>query len=177
MAITAPFELLQKLELRCSKNSSGMPTNQAVIDDWVGIGFKINNIPFLAKMDEINEISPLPKTIRVPGVKFWVKGLANIRGSLIPVLDMRAYLFGLATELHKNSRVLIINQSGLMAGLLVEEVYGMRRIKPEELGNEVDQDLGSIRDYLVGSYVDRVQQWNVFSVDKLVNTDQFVRVV
>ena len=177
MAITAPFELLQQLESRCSKNSSGMPTNQAVVDDWVGIGFKINSIPFLAKMDEINEISPLPKTIRVPGVKFWVKGLANIRGSLMPVLDMRAYLFGNATELQKNSRVLIINKAGLSAGLLVEEVYGMRRFKPEELGNEVDSDLGSIQDYLIGNFVDRVQRWNVFSVDKLVKTDQFVRVV
>ena len=74
MAITSPIELLQSLDLRCRKNSSGMPTNQAVVDDWVGIGFRINSIPLLAKMDEINEISPIPQTIRVPGVKFWVKG-------------------------------------------------------------------------------------------------------
>ena len=154
-----------------------MPTNQAVVDDWVGIGFRINNIPLLAKMDEINEISPIPQTIRVPGVKFWVKGLANIRGALMPVLDMRAYLFGDATELHKNSRVLIINQMGLNAGLLVDEVYGMRRFKPEEFGDETDMDLGSIGDYLTGSFADRVRRWNVFSVDSLVKAERFVRVV
>lgn len=177
MAITSPFELLQKLDARCRKNSSGIPTGKAVSDDWVGIGFRINNIPLLAKMEEVEEISPLPETIRVPGVKSWVKGLANIRGSLMPVLDMRAYLFGDATELHKNSRVLIINQMGLSAGLLVEEVYGMRRFKPEERNDEVDAELGSIGDYLIGNFVDRVQRWNVFSIDKLVKTDQFVRVV
>lgn len=177
MAITSPFDLLQSLDFRCRKNSSGMPTNQAVVNDWVGIGFRINNIPLLAKMDEINEISPIPVTIRVPGVKFWVKGLANIRGALMPVLDMRAYLFGDATELHKNSRVLIINQMGLSAGLLVEEVYGMRRFKPEELGDEIDLDVGSIGDYLIGSFTDRVRRWNVFSVDKLVKTEQFIKVV
>jgi len=177
MAITSPFELLQSLDLRCRKNSSGMPTNQAVVDDWVGIGFRINSIPLLAKMDEVNEISPIPQTIRVPGVKSWVKGLANIRGSLMPVLDMRAYLFGNVTELHKNSRVLIINQMGLSAGLLVEEVYGMRRFKAEEFGDEIDLDLGSIGDYLIGSFADRVRRWNVFSVDKLVKTERFVRVV
>jgi len=177
MAITAPFDLLQTLDSRCRKNSSGMPTSKTVVDDWVGIGFRINNIPLLAKMDEITEISPLPETIRVPGVKSWVKGLANVRGSLMPVLDMRAYLFGDETELHQNSRVLIINHKGLSAGLLVDEVYGMRRFKPEERGDEIDPDLGSIQDYLTGSFVDRVQRWNVFSVDKLVITDQFVRVV
>jgi len=177
MPITSPFDLLQALDSRCRKNSSGMPTGKAVVDDWVGIGFKINDIPLLAKMDEIDEISPLPQTIRVPGVKSWVRGLANIRGSLMPVLDMQAFLFGNATSVHKDSRVLIINQMGLSAGLLVEEVYGMRRFKPEELGDDTDPGLGSIGDYLIGNFVDRVQRWNVFSVDKLVKTDQFVRVV
>ena len=177
MSTTSPFDLLQSLDSRCRKNSSGMPTGKAVVDDWVGIGFKINDIPLLAKMDEINEISPLPQTIRVPGVKSWVRGLANIRGSLMPVLDMQAFLFGSATILHKNSRVLIINQMGLSAGLLVDEVYGMRRFKPEELDSEIEPDLGSIGNYLIGNFVDRVQRWNVFSVEKLVKTDQFVRVV
>ena len=97
MTVTSPFDLLQGLDSRWRKNSSGMPTNQAVVDDWIGIGFRINDILLLAKMDEINEISPIPPTIRVPGVKFWVKGLANIRGSLMPVIDMKAYLFGTAT--------------------------------------------------------------------------------
>lgn len=177
MAITSPFEILQSLDSRCRQNSSGMPTSQAVSDDWVGIGFRINDIPFLAKMDEVDEISPIPNTIRVPGVKSWVKGLANIRGSLMPVLDMRAFLFGDATELDKNSRVLIINQMDLSAGLLVEEVYGMRRFKPGDRGEEIDPDLGSIGEYLIGNFVDRVQRWNIFSVDKLVKADQFVRVV
>lgn len=177
MAITSPFEILQSLDSRCRQNSSGMPTSQAVSDDWVGIGFKINDIPLLAKMDEVDEISPIPNTIRVPGVKSWVKGLANIRGSLMPVLDMRAFLFGDETELNKNSRVLIINQMDLSAGLLVEEVYGMRRFKPGDRGEEIDPDLGSIDEYLIGNFVDRVQRWNIFSVDKLVKADQFVRVV
>ena len=82
-----------------------------------------------------------------------------------------------STEMHKNSRVLIINQMGLNAGLLVEEVFGMRRFKLEELGDEIAAGLGSIEDYLIGNFGDRVQRWNVFSVDKLVKTDQFVRVV
>ena len=177
MPITSPFELMQTLETRSRQHSSGMPTGKAVSDDWVGIGFSINNIPLLAKRVDGGEIAPVPETVRGLGVKSWVKGLANIRGSLMPVLDMRAYLFGDATELNKNSRILIINQMGLSAGLLVEEVYGMRRFKPDERGEEVDPELGSIRDYLTGNFVDRVRRWNVFSVDKLVKTEEFVRVV
>ncbi|MEE8365966.1 MAG: chemotaxis protein CheW, partial [Gammaproteobacteria bacterium] len=137
MTVTSPFQMLELLDTRCRKNSVGLPRVKKVVDDWIGIGFKINGIPLLAKMDEVSEILPPPQTIRVPGVKAWVRGLANIRGSLMPVLDMKDYLFGVVTKINKNSRVLVINKSGLVAALLVEEVFGLRRFKQEELKDEV----------------------------------------
>ena len=95
----------------------------------------------------------------------------------MPVLDMNSFLFGNDTELRKESRILIINKMGVVAGLLVDEVYGLRRFKPEECRDEIDPEVGPVRDYLTGIFVDQVRRWNVFSVDKLVNTEQFIRVV
>lgn len=177
MTATAPFQMLESLDARCRKNSIGLPVVKVVVNDWIGIGFKINGIPLLAKMDEVTEILPPPQTIRVPGARAWVKGLANIRGLLMPVLDMNDYLFGSTTEISKDSRVLVINQSGLVAALLVDEVFGLRRFKQEELQDEAGPDTDSINQYLAGIFVDQVRRWNVFSIGKLVNTDQFVRVV
>ena len=177
MAISSPFEILQALDASFRANASGMPVNKSVNDEWVGVGFQINDIALLVKMDDVSEILPPPQTIRVPGVKFWVKGLANIRGSLMPVLDMKAFLYGQATVVGKNSRILIINKKGLTAGLLVEEVHGLRRFKPAELRDEMNPEIGSIKEYLSGIFVDQVHRWNVFSVDKLVGTEQFFRVV
>lgn len=177
MAITAPFELLSELDARCRKNSSGLPVAKAVVDDWIGIGFSLNGISLLAKMDEISEILPPPPTIRVPGVNYWVKGLANIRGILMPVLDMKAFLYGEATDIRKQSRILIINQLGIVAGLLVDEVYGLRRFKPEEHQQEIRQDTGAMGEFLVGTFVDQIRSWNVFSVEKLARAEQFLRVV
>lgn len=177
MPITSPFELLKSLETRCRNNSSGLPVARAVVDDWIGIGFSINDVALLAKMDDISEILPPPQTIRVPGVTHWVKGLANIRGSLMPVLDMRAFLFGEASVIRKESRILIINKQGLVAGLLVDEVYGLRRFKPEDHEKVVEPDVGSLGAFLAGIFSDQARRWNVFSVDKLAKADQFLRVV
>lgn len=177
MGITSPFEILQSLDDRCRKNASGLPVNRKISEDWVGIGFSLNGITLLAKMDEVTEILPPPQTIRVPGVKHWVMGLANIRGSLMPVLDMNAYLFGEATRIKKESRVLIINLMGVAAGLLVEEVYGLRRFKPEDHQKETDVKSSAVKEYLNGKFVDQVRKWNVFSVEKLIKTEQFIRVV
>ena len=177
MAITSPFQMLESLDTRCQKNSNGLPVVKDVVDDWIGIGFKINGIPLLAIMDDVSEILPPPQTIRVPGVKSWVKGLANIRGSLMPVLDMNGYLFGSPTKITKDSRILVINKLGLVAALLVEEVFGLRRFKHAERRDEVDPDTGPVNKYLAGIFVDQARRWNVFSMEKLVQTEQFLRIV
>jgi len=169
--------MLQSLDERCRKNASGLPVNRKVSEDWVGIGFSLNGIPLIAKMNEVSEILSPPQTIRVPGVKHWVTGLANIRGNLMPVLDMKAFLFGEATLVKKESRVLIINLMGMAAGLLVEEVYGLRRFKPEDHLKEADIGVSAMKEYLNGMFIDQVRKWNVFSVEKLIKTDQFIRVV
>ena len=177
MSITSPFELLASLDQRCRRNSSGLPVAKSVVDDWIGIGFSLNGISLLAKMDDVSEILPLPPTIRVPGVTYWVNGLANIRGSLMPVLDMRAFLYGETTDVRKESRILIINKLGVVAGLMVDEVYGLRRFKPEEHQQEISPDTGSMAEYLVGTFADQVRHWNVFSVEKLARAEKFLRVV
>ena len=177
MPITSPFEILKSLDARCRRNSSGLPVAKTVVDDWIGIGFAINRVPLLARMDDVSEILPPPETIRVPGAIHWVLGLANIRGNLMPVLDMNAFLFGKPTELRKESRVLIISKLGVVAALLVDEVFGLRRFKPDEQQAETTADGGSLGPYLNGSFVDQVRSWNVFSVEKLARAETFLRVV
>ena len=154
MSIASSFEILKELDARCRDNSSGLPVASAVVDDWIGIGFSINDIPMLAKMDEVSEILPPPETIRVPGVTHWVKGLANIRGSLMPVLDMNEFLYGEPTKIRKESRILIISELGLVAGLLVDEVFGLRRFKQEEHQQEIVQDTQvPLNIYLGGTFL------------------------
>ena len=177
MSIASPYELLKQLDQRCRQNSSGLPVAKGVIEDWLGIGFAINDTPLLVRMDEVEEILPMPETIRVPGVKSWVIGLANVRGNLMPVIDMNGYLSGHPTELRKQSRVLIVNRQGVLAALLVDEVFGLRRFKPEERVNENAPDLGALASYLSGMFADQVRRWNVFSVDKLTTDEPFMSVV
>lgn len=177
MPINSPFETLRELDRRCRENSSGLPVARGIVDDWLGIGFSIHGIPLIAKMDDVSEILPPPEMIRVPGVAHWVKGLANIRGNLMPILDMNGFLYDEVTEFRKQTRILIVNKLGILAGLLVDEVYGLRRFKPEEMQQALEPNAGSMADYLTGVFDDQVRRWNVFSVEKLAGTESFLRVV
>lgn len=176
MSIASPYELLKQLDARYRRNSSGLPVARGVIEDWLGIGFAINDVPLLARMDEVSEILPVPHTVRVPGVKDWIIGLANIRGNLMPVLDMNGYLHGTPTQIRKESRILVINNQGVAAALLVDEVFGLRRFKPEELRDETAADAGTLGEYLCGMFIDQVRRWNVFSIARLTGAEPFLRV-
>jgi twitching motility protein PilI len=121
----------------------------------------------------------VPETIRVPGVKSWVKGLANIRGALMPILDLKAYLQNGETQISKKNRILIINKSGVLAGLLVEEVFGLRKFKEGMLEENKSDGIAkmNISHYVVGEFSDNNEHWNVFSIKTLLTTERFLRVV
>lgn len=175
----SPFAYLQEIEKRCHAHAVGLPTQQTVIDDWVGIGFSSNALNCVARMSEVTEILPVPDTIRVPGVKSWVKGLANIRGALMPILDLRGFVTGENTLVNPKCRILIINQAGVLAGLLVEEVFGLRRFKQELIQKTISGDVKEARmsAYITGGFSEESRYWNIFSMQSLVSTNKFLRVV
>ncbi len=177
MRDTTPYAVLNELDRLCRANARGLPAGNKVVDDWIGIGFRLSGERLIAPMDEVAEILPPPSTVRVPGVLSWVRGLANIRGNLMPVLDMNVYLNADPIPGGKESRVLIIDRDGVVAALLVEEVFGLRRFKPEmKLPGDGDKH-NNLEPYLDGAFNDEQDRWRVFSVDKLVHSDQFLKVV
>lgn len=177
MVAGTPFELLQDIDQRCRLNAKGLPTGTRVVEDWIGIGFTLTGKKLVAKMDDVAEILPPPETIRVPGVLGWVKGLANVRGTLMPILDMNVFLKGKINNPAKEQRILVINKHNVVAGLLVEEVFGLRRFKPEMKAEEVSSDMGLLEPYLEGAFTDEQDLWNIISFEKLVSHEQFLKVV
>ncbi len=176
MGSRSPFAVLQDIEQRCRSNSLGLPAGEQVEEDWVGIGFELCGETLIARMSEINEILPPPDTVRIPGVLPWVRGLANVRGSLIPVVDVQALLCGEYIRPSKKNRLLVIDQDDIQAGVLVNEVYGLRRFKPEDRHPRAKASQPGLKDLLDGGFDDNRQQWSVFSVRRLVGNEQFLRV-
>lgn len=176
-AANTPFELLQEIDQQCRLSARGLPTGAKVEDDWVGIGFMLGGKRLVAKMSDVAEIISPPKTIRVPGVREWVQGLANVRGTLLPILDMTMYLQQESSVQEEQSRVLVINKHNVIAGLKVQEVFGLRRFKAEMRANDVADSMGTLQPYLDGVFAEDNLQWNIFSIEKLVAHEPFLKVV
>lgn len=172
-----PFDLLRELENRSKAALSGAAgENDIDVEEWVGIGFKLGDEPFVIDRKWIREVMMMPAFVtRVPGAKSWVKGLANVRGHLVPIIELKSFL-GAGSEFNqRDRRVLVINTADLPIGLVVDEVFGFRRFMDREQVAEVPQTTIRCDHYLDGSYARGAETWPVFCMEKLLRSEDFLR--
>ncbi len=88
-----PFELLQATDELCRNNAFGLPKLEEQQASWSGVAFILRGVRYLAPLDEVAEIIDLPASSKVPGAKHWVVGIANVRGVLLPIMDLQGFLY------------------------------------------------------------------------------------
>jgi chemotaxis signal transduction protein len=64
-----------------------------------------------------------------------------------------------------------------VAALLVEEVFGLRRFKPDMRKDLDTSGRGPLEPYLDGAFIDDQNEWFIFSVERLVQHEHFLKVV
>lgn len=169
-----PFQRLQEIEQLCSNSAELLPSLESHKDDWAGIGFSLGNIELLSTMGEVTEILDPPQYTKVPGVKPWVLGIANVRGSLLPLIDLRSFVTGVSVKNIKKSRVLVVNYGGSSTGLVVDDVLGMRHFALSEQVYELPEVDVSLRPYITQAFQRDNKNWPVFSFDALIEDERFL---
>jgi twitching motility protein PilI len=171
-----PFELLKELEKRSRNVTSGSAPDATAGHEWVGVAFRMGGETFLVAREETREVLGYPAAVtRIPGAKLWVKGLANIRGQLLPMLDLRQFLGSGATTPGRNTRIVVVNHREIPAGLMVDEVLGFRRFAETEFNAEPPPTVIRCESYLAGAFRRGGEVWPVLSLKSLVESQSFLQ--
>src|SRR5512134_4033948 len=125
MAGSQVLDLLRDIEADTFRNSAPLPSKRDARPQWQGLGFQLGGVRLVAPLGEVMEILKVPRVTALPRVKAWVLGVANVRGRLIPVIDLHRFLGLTATVSRLQWRVLIVEEGDLIAGLLVEQSFVM----------------------------------------------------
>ncbi len=173
--LLTPFERLHQIDSRCRALAAGLPSQKEVAHTWAGIGFRMGSRYYVAPMGEVGEVLPEPRQTQLPGVKPWIRGVANVRGRLLPVIDLCGY-FGLElSPLRKQRRLLVVDHRDVFAGLTVDEVFGMQHFPVDGFSELLPHVESSIRPFLHGVF-QRERPWLVFSPQTLAAHPDFLRV-
>lgn len=173
--LQTPFEKLLEIDQRCRALAAGLPSQQEVVQTWSGIGFRMGERRFVAPMGEVSEVLHEPRFTLLPGVKSWVKGVANVRGRLLPVMDLCGFFGGELSPLRKQRRVLVVDHQEVFAGLTVDEVFGMQHFPVAAFSERLPPLEASIQPFIHGVF-QREQPWLVFSPHALAMHQEFIEV-
>lgn len=173
--VAQPFELLREIERRSRIAVAGKSSGE-LAEEWVGIGFRIGEEYFVAQREQVREVLMLPDSMtRVPGASRWMLGIANLRGHLLPLIDLKMFLGSGRTSLRRVTRVISVNHRDIPAGLVVDEVQGFRRFSDSEYTDKWPQTAARCDRYIEGAFERGADTWPVFNLYDLLESNTFLQ--
>ena len=114
-------------------NENNSATNQAVLISQV-VSFHLATEHYGINILNVQEIILVSKITRIPEVPSYVEGLINLRGKVLPVIDLRRR-FGMSSlDYGENTRIIVTNTSQRTIGMVVDAVHEVLRLD----GNQIE---------------------------------------
>jgi twitching motility protein PilI len=170
-----PFRLLLEMERLARRARIGADDDGSADAEWTGIAVRIGEFRLLTPREDVMEVMMAPAVTRVPGAQPWLRGVTQLRGQLVPITDLRVFLLDEPVRPLDGARILVTSHRQIPAGLVVDEVFGFRRL-PESRRRVVDLDGLPLR---VRPCVDsgfwlEDRVWPVVQLRSLTETDRFL---
>ncbi|MEM7098927.1 MAG: chemotaxis protein CheW [Pseudomonadota bacterium] len=133
-------------------HASPLPHKEEGQQEWQGLGFSIGGARLVAKIGEVSEMLIAPRLTRLPGVKPWILGVANVRGRLLPVIDLHQFLGLPSTVAAHKARVMVVEQDDMVAGLVIEQSLGIQHFPQDAFEVGLGQDLEGLGRFVSGAF-------------------------
>jgi purine-binding chemotaxis protein CheW len=97
------------------------------------VGFRIGNETFGVRIGSVREIVRVPEITSVPSAPETVEGVINLRGKIIPVMDLRKRFGQSDIRPDKKNRILVVELENKLVGLIVNAASEVLKISPSEI--------------------------------------------
>lgn len=131
-------------------NGAEEQKKEELLETWVT--FSLANEIFGLPVHNVKEILRAGTITRVPHAPHPVRGVTNMRGRVLPVVDLRLRLGIRETEVSHLSRVLVVESQGRLIGLLVDSVRQVIRINRKAVQQPPPDVITNQSDYIIGVY-------------------------
>ena len=122
------------------------------------VSFKIGDEEFGVDILSVQEINRMSQITKVPNTSDFIEGVINLRGRVIPVMDLRVKLGMPRKEHGKNTRIVVVELRGQTIGFIVDEVSEVLRISKDITEAPPEMVGGMNSDYItsIGKLEDRL---------------------
>ena len=99
-----------------------MMGNHVPLDDGqMRYGYKIADIGLLVDANTVAEVVPRPLPVRLPRTPAWFCGLTNLRGTLVPIFDLKLLMGVAEKDKGREAFALIVGEGDEAVGFFIEQ--------------------------------------------------------
>jgi purine-binding chemotaxis protein CheW len=92
------------------------------------VGFRVGRETYGVPITSLHEIVRVPEITVVPDAPVYLEGVINLRGKIVSVMDLRKRFGEKQVALNKQNRILVVEHSGKLAGLIVDSASEVLKI-------------------------------------------------
>jgi chemotaxis signal transduction protein len=136
--------------------------------------FVLDDVEYAVHIDSILEIGEPLITTPVPNVSDWVLGVANLRGDIVSVIDLRAFM-GLPLAGPAQEKRMLVAQSGggeISACFVVDQVLGIRYLDMDQLSEDTIAATEYLQQFLSGACEHQGEKYVVLDFNRLLSSER-----
>ncbi len=159
-----------------SSNVQEAPTLEANSAEGTGsiqlVSFELAQEEYGIEITKVREIILMGGITCVPQTPEYIKGLINLRSTVIPIVDLRLR-FGLtAQEATDETRIMVVNVAGKTIGIIVDAVSEVLRISQDQISPTPPTVAGLGREYLTGLVQLETRLLIMLDIDKILDEEE-----
>ena len=137
------------------------------------VGFRVGNENYGLRIGSVREIVRVPEITVVPSAPEMIEGVINLRGKIIPVMDLRKRFGQTEPQADKKNRVLVVEVDSKLIGLIVNAASEVLKIPPSEIESPGDVFAEGESRYVTGVGKHRGQLIILLDVAMLLREPEF----
>ncbi len=142
----------------------------ASIDKFVS--FRVGNEMFAASINKVREIIRMTNIVEVPKAPRFIRGVINLRGSVIPVVDLKTKFDIPSGDDGKDARIIIAELGNLTIGLVVDAVSEVLQVDESSYEESPQLLSGGAEKFISGVVKKENQMIMVIDIDSLLTSDE-----
>lgn len=133
------LERLEKIaELEENKEENFKTIEKQLLDEEQLVTFKIDREEYAIKINSVQEITRMTEITRIPRAPYFIDGIVNLRGNIIPALDLRKLFEMNEKEVTDSTRIIIVDLDNKKTGIIVDEVSEVLRFEKSLIESSPD---------------------------------------
>ncbi|MHB1291121.1 MAG: chemotaxis protein CheW [Sulfuricella sp.] len=148
------------------------PARVESADEWIEVvEFILAHERYAVESEYVREVYPLEELTPLPCTPVFVLGIVNLRGEILPVIDIKKFFDLPEKGLTDLNKVIVLELEDMAFGIVADAISGVRRIPRAGIQPSLPTLTGIREDYLLGVTAERVV---ILDAEKLLTDEKLI---